>query len=88
MPKIQFVSMGADDDVLILDPGEGASVLIALADIDRQICINCGSRFSIWNDPSFDFNECRKVMTDVGSCYVREDPNSPDDDFELILLEV
>lgn len=88
MYKLQFVSMGEADDVLIFDLGEGPSLLIALAEIDRQICNNCGPSFSLANDPVFNLEEFRAAMSSVGSTYSRRDSESKDDDFDLILREL
>ena len=88
MFKLRFIHLGEDDDVMILDPGVGPSLLVALADLDRQICLNCGPDHSLWNDSAFDLNEFRSVMTTVNACYTRHDPQNTDDDFEIILEEV
>jgi hypothetical protein len=88
MFKLRFIHLGEDDGVMILDPGEGPSLLVALAELDRQICLNCGPHFSLWNDPAFDLNEFRSVMTTVNAYYSRHDPEDPDDDFEIILEEM
>jgi hypothetical protein len=84
--QLQFVSMGSGDDVLILDFGKGESVLTALGDIDRQICLNCGPVHSLWNDPKFDLQEFRSVMSSPGATYSRRDPESAEDDFDLIFV--
>lgn len=86
MINLQFVSMGSEDDVLVLDYGKGESVLTALGDIDRQICMNCGAVHSLWNDPKFDLREFRSAMSSPGATYSRRDPESPEDDFDLILV--
>lgn len=73
---------------MILDPGVGPSLLVALAELDRQICLNCGPRFSLWNDTAFDLNQFKSVMTSVNACYSRRDPEDSDDDFDIILEEM
>jgi hypothetical protein len=88
MFKLRYIHLGEDDDVMILDPGVGPSLLIALADLDRQICLNCGPHFSLWNDTAFDLNEFRSVMTSVNAYYSRRDPEDSDDDFDIILEEM
>jgi hypothetical protein len=86
--KLQFIHRGEDDDVMILDAGVGPSLLVALAELDRQICLNCGPHFSLWKDTAFDLNEFKSVMTSVNACYSRRDPEDSDDDFDIILEEM
>ena len=71
----------------LLDLGQGESVLAALGDIDRQICTNCGPHYSLWNDPKFELEEFRSAMNGVGATYSPRDLETPEDDFDLILIK-